>query len=115
MHTKDPWIGVNGSFNKDIHVCSLPSFFNCIELYKLIILSLDATEKQHNYMTQTVKKPQRAMVHQYMACMGVLNGYLSHLPVVLNSPMAVEGTKKGNMSFNEAYLAKIVLNSVSVS
>jgi hypothetical protein len=53
-------------------------------------------------MTQMVKKPQQAMVRQYMACMGILNNYLTHLPMVFNSPMAVEGTKKGNMPFNEA-------------
>jgi hypothetical protein len=47
--------------------------------------------------------------------MGVLNNYLSHLPTVLNSPMAVEGTKKGNVPFDEADLVGIILNSVSVS
>ncbi len=66
-------------------------------------------------MTQTVKKPQQATVHQYMAHMGVLNDYLAHLPTVFNSPMAVEGTKKGNVPFNEADLGGIVLNSVPIS
>ncbi len=72
---------------------------------------MDAAEKQCYYMTQT----QQAMVRQYMACMGILNNYLSHLPKVFNSPMAVEGTKKGNVPFDEADLAGIVLNSVPVS
>ncbi len=66
-------------------------------------------------MTQRVKKPQQATVHQYMACIGILNDYLAHLPTVFNSPMAVEGTKKGNVPFDEADLARIVLNSVPVS
>jgi hypothetical protein len=47
--------------------------------------------------------------------MGVLNNYLTHLPTVFNSSMAIEGTKKGNVPFNEADLAGIVLNSVPVS
>jgi hypothetical protein len=47
--------------------------------------------------------------------MGILNDYLAHLPTVFNSSMAVEGTKKGNMPFNEADLDGIVLNSVPVS
>jgi hypothetical protein len=115
MHTKDPWIGMNRSSNKDIHVCSWPSFLDCIKLHKLTIFPVDAAEKQHYYMTQTVKKPQRATVRQYMARMGILNNYLAHLPSVFNSPMAVEGTKKGNMPFDEADLARIVLNSVPVS
>jgi hypothetical protein len=115
MHIKDPWIGVNGSSNKGIYICSWLSFLDCIELHKLTIYPLDTAEKQHFYMTQTVKKPQQATVRQYMACMGILNNYLSHLPTVFNSPMAVEGTKKGNMPFNEADLAGIILNSVPVS
>jgi hypothetical protein len=32
MHTKDPWIGMNGSSNKEICVCSWPSFMDCIKL-----------------------------------------------------------------------------------
>jgi hypothetical protein len=66
-------------------------------------------------MQQTVKKPQRVRVRQYMAGMGILNDYLTFLPLVFNSSMAVEGTKKGNVLFNEADLAGIVLNSVPVS
>ncbi len=62
-----------------------------------------------------VKKPQRATVRQYMACMGILNNYLAHLPMVFNSPIASVGTKKGNVPFDEADLAVIVLNSVPVS
>ncbi len=50
-----------------------------------------------------------------MACMGILNNYLSFFPTVFNSPMTIEGTKKGNMLFDEAYLAGTILNSVPVS
>jgi hypothetical protein len=88
---------------------------DCIKLHKLTIFPVDTTEKQHYYMTQMVKKPQQATVRQYMACMGILNNYLAHLPTVFNSPMAIEGTKKGNMTINEADLARIILNSVLVS
>jgi hypothetical protein len=52
------------------------------------------------------------MVRQFMACMGVLNDYLTFLPPVFNSSMAIEGTKKGNVPFDGADLAGIVLNSV---
>jgi hypothetical protein len=94
---------------------SWPSFLDCIELHKLTIFPVDAAEKQCYYMTQMVKKPQWATVRQYMACMGVLNDSLAHLPTVFNSPMAIEGLKKGNVPFDEADLAGIVLNSVPVS
>jgi hypothetical protein len=55
------------------------------------------------------------MVHQYMACMGVLNDYLAYLPMVYNSSMAVEGTKKCNVPFDEADLAGIILKLVLVT
>jgi hypothetical protein len=115
MHTKDPWIGVNGSSNKGIGVRSWPFVLDCIELHKLTIFPVDAAEKQRYYMTQTVKKPHRAMVRQYMACMGILNNYLVHLLTVFNSPMAIEGIKNGNVPFDEADLSGIILNSVPVS
>jgi hypothetical protein len=47
--------------------------------------------------------------------MGVLNDFLAFLPMVYNSSMAVEGTEKGNVPFDEADLAGIILNLVPVS
>jgi hypothetical protein len=88
---------------------------DCIELHKLTIFFVDAAEKQHYYMMQMVKKPQRNMERQYMARMGIVNNYLSFLPTVFNSSMTIEGTMKGNVPFDEADLAGIVLNSVPVS
>ncbi len=44
-----------------------------------------------------------------------MNDYLAFLPTVYNSSMAVEGTKKGNVPFDEADLAGTVLNLVPVS
>jgi hypothetical protein len=47
--------------------------------------------------------------------MGVLNDYLAYLPTVYNSLMAIAGTKKMNVPFDEADLARIVLNAVPSS
>jgi hypothetical protein len=47
--------------------------------------------------------------------MGILNDYLTFLPTIFNSSRATEGTKKGNMPFNEADLDGIVLNLEPVS
>jgi hypothetical protein len=44
--------------------------------------------------------------------MGVLNDYLAYLLTVFDLLMAVAGTKKMNVPFNEADLAQIVLNLV---
>ncbi len=50
-----------------------------------------------------------------MSCMGVLNDYLAYLPTVFDSSIAVAGTKKMNVPFNEADLAGILLNLVPSS
>jgi hypothetical protein len=110
MHTKNPWIGVNGKSNKGICMKSWISFMDCIEIHKLTIFPADAAEKQRYYMQQTIKKPQRVMVHQFLSCMGVLNDYLAYLPTVFDLSMAIAGTKKMNVPFDEADLAGIVLN-----
>jgi hypothetical protein len=44
--------------------------------------------------------------------MGLLNDYLAYLPMVKDSSIAVANTKKGNIPFNEADLAGIVLKAV---
>jgi hypothetical protein len=66
-------------------------------------------------MQQTIKKPQQVTVHQFVSRTGVLNDYLAYLPMVFNSLMAVAGTKKLNVPFDEADLARIVLNLVPSS
>ena len=112
MHNKDPWIGVNGKSSKGPHMQTWVSLLDCIELCKLTNFSCDAAELQRYYMQQGVKKPQRISVRQCVAHMGLLIDYLAHLPMVKNSPMAVEEMKKGNVPFDEANLAGIILKSV---
>jgi hypothetical protein len=88
---------------------------DCIKLHKLTVFPADAAEKQHYYIQQTIKKPQRVTVCQFVSRMGVLNNYLAYLPMVFDSSMAVAGTKKMNVPFDEADLAGIVLNLVPSS
>jgi hypothetical protein len=115
MHTKNPWIGINGKSNKGTCTKSWLSFMDCIELHKLTVFPADAAEKQRYYMQQRIKKPQRITVRQFVSRMGVLNDYLAYLPTVFDSLMAVAGTKKMNVPFNEADLAGIVLFSAPSS
>jgi hypothetical protein len=88
---------------------------DCIKLHKLTVFPADAAEKQRYYMQQTIKKPQRVTVRQFVSHMSVLNDYQAYLPTVFDSSMAVAGTKKMNVLFNEADLARIVLNLVPSS
>jgi hypothetical protein len=112
MHSKDPWFGVDGESHLGPRRRTWSSFLDCIELHKLTIFAVDATETQRYYMQQSMKKPQRVPVCQYMARMGLLNDYLAFLPTVTNSPMAVEDTKTGNVPFDKADLASVILKSL---
>jgi hypothetical protein len=58
MHSKDPWIGMNGKSHPGLCVRSWLSFQDCIKLHKLTVFPADTTEKQCFYMQQTIKKPQ---------------------------------------------------------
>jgi hypothetical protein len=64
-------------------------FQDCIELHKLTVFPADATENQHFYMQQMVRKPQQVTLHQYMSRMEVLNDYLAYLPTDYDSSKAV--------------------------
>jgi hypothetical protein len=57
MHTKNPWIGVNGKSNMRICVKFWISFMDCIELHKLTVFLADTAEKKRYNMQQTIKKP----------------------------------------------------------
>ncbi len=83
MHTKKPWVGVNGKSNKGTRVKSWISFTDCIRLHKLTIFPANTAEKQRYYMQQMIKKPQQVTVCQLVSCMGFLNDYLAYLPMVL--------------------------------
>jgi hypothetical protein len=112
MHNKDPWVAVDGSLNKGPRERDWDSFLDCIELHKLTIFSYDAAELQRYYMQQHVRKPQQVTIRAFVTRMGLLNDYLAYLPTVEDSSMAVTDTKKGNVPFDEADLAGIVLKAV---
>ncbi len=91
------------------------SFLDCVELHKLTIFSCDAAELQRYYMQQHIRKPKRVTVRAFVSLMDLLNDYLAYLPMVKDSSMAVADTKKGNIPFDEADLAGIVLKAVPTS
>jgi hypothetical protein len=51
-------------------------------------------------------------MQQHISQMGVLNDHVRHLPTLNDSPQAVLAMKKGNIPFDEADLAAILLVSV---
>jgi len=115
MHECDSWTGVNGVVTEGRRPRSYTAFKDCVELHKLTVFTYDAAERQRYYMQQSVRKPVRATIRQYVTRMGVLNDYLKHLPTLKNSPKAVATTKKGNVPFSEADLASLILSTVPVT
>ncbi len=75
----------------------------------------DAAERQRYYIQQGICKPARASVRQFISRMQQLSGYLEYLPTLKNSPRAVATTKKGNVPFEAADLASIILAALPLS
>ncbi len=115
MHEHDLWAAVNGQVTKGRCPRMWTSFLDCLKLHKLTVFSADAAERQRFYIQQAAHKLQRATVRQHILRMGVLNDYVKHLPKLKDSSKAVPTMKKGNIPFNKADLAAIVLSSVPMS
>ncbi len=114
MHERNLWAAVNSQVTKGRRPQTWMSFLDCLELHKLTVFSADAAKRQRFYVQQVVHKPQRATVRQHILRMGVLNDYVNQLPTLKDSSKAVPTTKKGNIPFNKADLAAIVLSSVPI-
>jgi hypothetical protein len=115
MHERDSWAGPNGEKQDGKRPKGFKAFKDCLELLKLTVFSADAAEKQRYYIQQGIRKPQRATVRQFISRVEVLNGYLKYLPTLKNSPRAVATTKEGNIPFEEADLALIMLAALPIA
>jgi hypothetical protein len=85
------------------------SLADCITFHKCTVFSLDAAERQKSYMMGSLKKPHRMTIKKHVSHCETMNGYISLLPMLRDSSLAVASTEKGNLPFNNATLAGIVL------
>ena len=85
---------------------------DCIEQHELTFFAINAVEMERlkYYMMCSVRKPVRWTIRQHICRMETLNKYLGMLPTITNSPMAVTSTELGNIPFNEATHASIILS-----
>ncbi len=111
VHNKDPWTGLNGVKHNGLRMKSTKSLEDCIMFHKITVFSVDAMERQKAYMMGSLKKPCQLTIRNHVSRCEVLNGYIGHLPTLRDSSLAVASTKKGNVPFNEATLASIVLST----
>jgi hypothetical protein len=115
MHERDSWAGADGEKHNGKRPKGFKAFLDCLELHKLTVFTADTAERQQYYIQQGIRKPQRATVRQFVSRVEVPNGYLGYLPTLKNSPKAVVTTKKGNVPFEEADLASIMLAALPLT
>ncbi len=87
------------------------SLEDCITFHKHTVFSVDAAEWQKSYMMGSLKKPHCMTIKKHVSRCKMMNGYISLLPMLQDSSLAVASTKKGNVQFNDATLASILLTA----
>jgi len=109
VHDLDPWTSLTGQKKAGLRMKTAESFEDCITFHKRTVFSLDAAERQKNYMMGSLKKPHKMTIKGHVSRCETMNGYISLLPTLRDSSLAVTSTEKGNVPFNSATLAGIVL------
>ena len=109
VHNKDPWTELDGVKHNGLRMKTAKSLDDCIMFHKINVFSVYATECQKAYMMGSLKKPSQMTIRNHISHCEVLNGYIGHLPTLQDSQLAVTSTGKGNVPFNKATLASIVL------
>ena len=109
VHNNGPWTALDGTKNRGLWMKTSKSLEDCIMFHKLTVFSCDAAEQQKSYMMGSLKKPHNMSIKKHVSCFETINDYISLLPMLQDSSLAVASTKKGNVPFNDATLAGIVL------
>jgi hypothetical protein len=109
VHKSDPWTLLDGHKNNRLRMKTSESLEDCITFHKRTVFLLDAAERQKSYMMGSLKKPHKMPIKGRVSRCETMNGYISLLPTLRDSSLAVASTEKGNIPFNDATLAGIVL------
>ncbi len=109
VHESDPWTWLDGHKNKGIQTKTSKSLKDCITFHKRTVFTLDATERQKSYMMGSLKKPHKMTIKGHVSRCETMNGYISLLPTLQDSSLAVASNEGGNVPFNDATLAGSVL------
>jgi hypothetical protein len=102
-------MGLNGKNHKGLCMKTSKLLEDCIMFHKLTGFHCDAAERQKAYMMDSLRKLFSMTVQNHVRCCETLNGYITLLPMLRDSASAVDSTKKGNISFNDAMAAGIIL------
>ncbi len=109
VHELDPWMLLDRHKNRGIRMKTSESLEDRIIFHKRTVFSLDAAERQKSYMMGSLKKPHKMTIKGHVSCCETMNGYISLLSTLRDSSLAVASRERGNVPFNDATLAGIVL------
>jgi hypothetical protein len=115
VHKTNPWTSLDGHKNNGLRMKTSESLEDCITFHKRTIFSLDAAEWQKSYMMGSLKKPHKMGIKSHVSRCKTMNGYISLLPTLRDSSLAVASTERGNVPFNNATLAGIVLATCHIN
>ena len=96
VHKKDPCAGLDGVKRKGLCMKTLKLLKDCIMFHKLTVFNCDTAEHQKAYMMGSLKKLHQLTIQKHLSRCEVINGYITHLPTLQDSSLAVASTKKGN-------------------
>jgi hypothetical protein len=92
--TKCPWEDIHGVIHDETPTKTWDSFMECITFYVQKVFCHDAGEALKYYIRNTLRKPNRIPIHQFLVCVEQLNSYLEMLPCLYNSPSVNQATKQ---------------------
>jgi len=117
MHINNSWTDLTGAKHNGLHVMAQESLKDCIVSPKLVVFTADTAEKLKYYLMLMlmcyIKKPLRYTIQgQPVVHMELINKYVGLILTIKNSPKAVASMGMGNVPFNEATLASVILASL---
>jgi hypothetical protein len=109
VHKVNLWTALDGTKHKGLRMKISKLLKDCITFHKRTVFSVDTVKRQKSYMMGSLKKPHRMSVKQHVSRFETMNGYISLLPTLQDSSLAVASTKSEDVPLSNAILASIVL------
>ncbi len=88
-------MSLDGHKNNGLRMKTFESLEDCITFHKCTVFTLDATKRQKSFMLGSLKKPHKTTIKSHVSCCETMNGYISLLPTLQDSSLAVASTKRG--------------------
>jgi hypothetical protein len=92
--TKCPWEDIYGVTHDETPTKTWDSFMECVTFHLQQVFRHDVGEALKYYITNTLRKPNRIPIRQFLVCVEQLNSYLETLPCLYYSPSANQATKQ---------------------